>query len=416
MRTKFVTPVRVTCVRAIPVHMTLIALLSLAACGDSTRSAADESSEKIAFAATREGVDAAPQVGQDQNGERPATITDVDLELTLLERDNPVRELPGRMVGHDMSLAQTRNPPDPERARLGRWLYYDTRLSADGSISCATCHRPENGFSEPTPVSTGIDGQMGGRKAPSFLNAAFAFYEPTFWDGRAADLEEQAKGPIENPIEMGDTHTAVVDKIAASPGYRHFFERAFGDDEVDIDRIAHAIADYERTRVSGNSRYDRFKEYDEEEDGPLAEPLLSAQEELGHDLFFGDAKCATCHVGNHFTDSLFHNLGVGWDANSNELADLGRYVVTEQEADKGAFKTPGLREVTRRAPYMHDGSMATLRDVMVHYSIGGHANPQLSPKMEKLDLTDEQIDALVAFMGALEGEGWMDEPPTLFPR
>ncbi len=345
-------------------------------------------------------------------GDGPALSAD----LAALESDNPVRALPGRMVGHDLSLSETTTPPDPQRARLGRWLYFDGRLSADGSISCATCHIPEHGFSEPTPVSTGIGGQLGARKSPSFLNAAFAFYPETFWDGRAAGLEEQAKGPIENPIEMGETHGAVVARIAASPTYAHFFEQAFGDPAVDIDRIALAIADYERTRVSGNSAYDRFKEYDEEEDGPLAAPILTPLQERGHDLFFGDALCATCHVGNHFTDSKFHNLGVGWDAENETMADPGRFEVTGVDADRGAFKTPGLREVTRRAPYMHDGSLATLRDVMDHYVKGGEENPWLSPKMEILDLTEADIDALVAFMQALEGEGFMDTAPGLLPE
>jgi cytochrome c peroxidase len=333
-----------------------------------------------------------------------------------LDEVNPVLELPDRMVGHDQALADLKSPPDPKAVRLGRWLYYDTRLSGNGNISCATCHIPEHGFSEPTPVSTGIRGQKGGRKAPSFLNAAFAFYPETFWDGRASGLEEQAKGPIENPIEMGTTHAVVVATIGATPGYAPFFEETFGDPEVTIDRIASAIAEYERTRISGNSAYDRWLEYDDEEDGPLDEPILTPEQDLGRELFFGDAKCATCHVGVHFTDSLYHNLGIGWDAEAETLADEGRFVITGKVEDMGAFKTPGLREVTLRAPYMHDGSLATLEEVMEHYRIGGIKNPQLSPKMFELELTDEEAAALVAFMHALNGEGYMDTAPELFPN
>ncbi len=326
---------------------------------------------------------------------------------------NPIRPLPAMMPGHSTALADLPDPPDPAKVRLGRFLFYDTRLSADATISCATCHRPENGFSEPTPVSTGVAGQTGSRKSPSFLNAAFAFYPETFWDGRAASLEDQAKGPIENPIEMGSTHDASATAIADIPGYAPFFEEVFGDPVVTIDRIADAIADYERTRISGNSRYDQWIEADEDEPG-YVDPLTE-QEHLGRELFFGKALCATCHVGQHFTDSRFHNLGIGYDAETNEMVDVGRFAVTAAEVDTGAFKTPGLREVQLRAPYMHDGSLATLRDVMDHYVKGGTANPWLSPKMQPVDLSDEEIDAVIAFMEALAGEGWRDTPPEIFP-
>jgi len=331
-----------------------------------------------------------------------------------LDRANPVQPLPGKLLGLDAALAQVKHAPTPEQVRLGRWLYFDTRLSADGTISCATCHVPEHGFSETKPVSTGIRGQQGGRKAPSFLNAAFAFYPETFWDGRAASLEEQAVGPMANPIEMGNTHEVVVKTVAGIAGYRPFFRQAFGDDAVDLDRIARAIAAYERTRLSGNSPWDRWRDADE--DDPAGQALVSEQVKLGHELFFGKALCATCHVGTSFTDSRFHNLGVGWDAGKQELKDLGRFVVSGKEEDKGAFKTPGLREVTRRAPYMHDGSLATLRDVMLHYDKGGNPNPWLSPKMKPLGLTEAEIDALVALMHALEGEGFLDSAPALFPQ
>lgn len=331
-----------------------------------------------------------------------------------LDAANPVVELPARMVGHEMGLDELEDPPDPVRARLGRWLFFDTRLSADGTISCATCHIPAAGFSQPTPVSTGIRGQMGARKAPSFLNAAFANFPETFWDGRAANLEEQAKGPMENPIEMGETHASVVAKIADAGGYEAFFEEAFGDSEVTIDRIAMAIADYERTRLSGNSRVDKWNEWDPDTIG--YDELLTEQEVLGNDLFFGKAKCSNCHSGPHFTDSQFHNIGVGWDPETESFADEGRSVVTGEDADRGAFKTPGLREVHRRAPYMHDGSVATLREVVDHYVNGAFQNPWLSDKMEEIDLDDEEIDALVAFMEALAGEGYNDKMPVVFPR
>ena len=334
--------------------------------------------------------------------------------LVELEADNPVLPLPEAPLGFDFAVGDLKTKPDPERVRLGRWLFFDPLLSADGTVACATCHRPENGFSEPTPVSTGIDGQKGGRKAPSFVNAAYAFYPETFWDGRAASLEEQAKGPIINPIEMGTTHEAVVAAVAAIPNYRHFFAKAFGDDQVSIDRIAHAIADYERTRVSGNSPYDQWIDADDEEQGYVS-PMTSEQI-LGHDLFFGKALCATCHVGAAFTDSQYHNLGIGYDEQTGEMADLGRAAISGDEADTGAFKTPGLREVTLHAPYMHDGSLETLFEVMKHYMIGGTDNPWLSPKMKEVRLTGIELNALVAFMHALEGTGWQDTAPVHLPR
>jgi cytochrome c peroxidase len=324
------------------------------------------------------------------------------------ETANPLGPLPEPPLGLDMKLEDLEDPPTPQTVRLGRWLFYDTRLSKDETVSCATCHRPENAFSEPTPVSTGIDGQKGARKAPSFVNLAWTIYPHFFWDGRAASLEEQAKGPIVNPIEMGmESHEEMIARLSSIDSYRPYFEEAFGDPEITVDRVAKALADYERTRMSGNSPFDRWQAGDE--------AAVSDAVKLGHELFFNKAKCNQCHLGQNLTDNRFHNVGVGWDPKTGEFADIGRYAVSNAEEDIGAFKTPGLREVTKHAPYMHDGSIATLREVVVHYNIGGVDNPHLSPKMDKLDLTDREIDAIVAFMEALEGEGYMDEPPEAFP-
>jgi cytochrome c peroxidase len=316
--------------------------------------------------------------------------------------------LPGPPLGVDHAFSELQDPPTPERVRLGRWLYYDTRLSADNTVSCATCHRPENAFSEPTPVSTGIRGQKGNRKAPTFINAAWALFPHTFWDGRAASLEDQALGPVANPIEMGNTHDAMIQTIQGIEGYARYFEEAFGSPEITTDRIAKAIADYERTRMSGNSPYDRWKNGDES--------AVSEQVKLGDRLFFDKAGCNQCHLGYNFTDSLFHNLGVGWDPETQQFKDRGRAAITNQESDTGAFKTPTVREVTKRAPYMHDGSIATLREVVELYDDGGEANPYLDPKIKPLDLTDEEVDALVAMMEALTGEGYMDTAPASFPK
>ena len=326
-----------------------------------------------------------------------------------LDLANPIQEIPDPPLGIDSTFAELEDPPTPERVRLGRWLYYDKRLSADGTIACATCHLPENAFSEPTPVSTGIDGQKGGRKAPSFINLAWTIFPHFFWDGRAASLEEQAKGPLVNPIEMGnESLDDVVQRVGSIKGYRKYFREAFGDEEISIDHIAKSIADYERTRMSGNSPWDRWQNGDED--------AVSEEIKNGHEIFFEKAECNQCHLGQNFTDNRFHNLGVGWDPEKSEFADIGRYAISEQEEDRGAFKTPTVRDVTKHAPYMHDGSISTLREVVEHYNKGGTPNPHLSAKIKSLNLTDQEIDALVAFMEALDGEGYMDTPPAAFPQ
>ena len=334
------------------------------------------------------------------------------------ELENPLMPLPEAPLGSDVNLANLPEPPTPARVRLGRWLFFDTRLSADGSVSCATCHRPENAFSQPTAVSTGIRGQVGHRKAPSFVNGALTLYPHFFWDGRAASLEDQAMGPVANPIEMGNTHERMVETIAAIPGYRRYFAEAFGSDEVTKDRIAKALADYERTRMSGNSPYDRWRRQRDE-------AAVSDAVKRGHDLFYGKGSCNQCHVGSRFTDNTFHNIGVGWDEKTKTFSDEGRYQTTKgtanegfAESDRGAFKTPTLRDVARHAPYMHDGSMATLRDVVEYYNRGGNANPYMDPKMpaHPLELTSTEVDYLVAMLESLSGTGYEDKAPTVFPR
>jgi len=326
-----------------------------------------------------------------------------------LDADNRVQPLPEPPLGIDSTFAELEVPPTPEKVRLGRWLFYDKRLSADDTISCATCHLPEHAFSEPTPVSTGIGGQKGARKAPSFVNLAWTIFPHFFWDGREPSLEGQAGGPPINPIEMGfKDHDEVVAKFSKIDGYKPYFEEAFGDPEITMERMTKAIADYERTRMSGNSPFDRWQAGDQE--------AVSDQVKEGHNLFFDKAECSQCHFGQNFTDNRFHNLGIGWDEDAEKFEDVGRYEFEETDEMMGAFKTPGLRELTKHAPYMHDGSIETLEEVVVHYNIGGFENPYLSPKIRVLDLTDDEVTALVVFMEALDGEGYMDVAPTHFPQ
>jgi cytochrome c peroxidase len=341
------------------------------------------------------------------------------------EEENPVKPIPAGPLGTEIDLEQLGDPrpgqigtlpPTPERVRLGRWLFYDRRLSADGTVSCGTCHRPEHAFSEPTPVSTGIRGQKGARKAPTFINQAVTIYPHFFWDGRAGSLEDQVLGPIANPAEMGNSHTSMIETLSRVRGYLPYFEEAFGTAEITKERVAKAIADYERTRMSGNSPWDRWR-YNRDQSA------VSDQVKQGHELFFGKAQCVQCHLGHNFTDSRFHNIGVGWDPRTGTFKDEGRWIVSKNEieqqfgeADRGSFKTPTLREVTKRAPYMHDGSLATLRDVVELYNRGGNKNPYLDRKIAPRGLTDAEVDALVAFLGALEGEGYFDTAPTTFPQ
>ncbi|MBX6314166.1 MAG: cytochrome-c peroxidase [Isosphaeraceae bacterium] len=304
------------------------------------------------------------------------------------------------------------NPYSREKAELGRLLYFDKRLSSDGTIACASCHEPRKAFTDGQPVSVGIGKQRGGRNAPTVINRAYSLAQ--FWDGRAATLEEQVKGPLANPLEMTTdkesnvAHEAVVRRIRGIPGYVERFRKVFGPGEFNIDSVAKAIATFERTILSGNAPYDRYQAGDKS--------ALTAEQVRGKDVFFKKGACDACHVGFNFTDGSFENIGIGMD---KPEPDLGRYVVTHKEEDRGAFKTPTLREIEHTAPYMHDGSLVTLEEVVEHYNKGGIKNPYLSQKIRPLNLTEQEKKDLVAFLKALSGEGWqhIQEPkPEEFPR
>ena len=325
-----------------------------------------------------------------------------------LEAANPLRPLPTPPLGID-PFDDLPSRPAPERVRLGRWLFYDARLSADGTVSCATCHEPERAFSNGTRFALGWAGHAGVRKTPSFINTAHAFVSNRFgWDGRAESLEEQSLLPVSNPAEMGSTTARMVGTLRSIAGYAPYFQRAFGDRVVTSERVASALADYQRTRMSGNSAWDRWERGDAR--------ALSPSARRGLDLFTGDAQCSRCHYGPNFTDSAFHNLGVGWNGVSQRFADEGRATITHRPGDRGAFKTPTLRDIARHPPYMHDGSLATLRDVILFYERGGVRNPNLDTEVRPLDMSRDDVDALVDFLGALNGEGFMDGAPAVFPK
>jgi cytochrome c peroxidase len=279
------------------------------------------------------------------------------------------------------------NPQTAEKIRLGKQLYFDARLSKDNTISCATCHSPTMGWSDAGPTSTGINRQKGGRRSPPSSNAA---YNPLqFWDGRASTLEEQAKGPIQNPVEMGNSHEAVVQMLRATPGYVDEFKAAFGTSEITIDQVAQAIAAFERTIVTTDSPFDRYALGDHQ--------ALTELEKRGLEIYNGKGHCSCCHWGPAFSDGRFHNLGV--PSTDPAKPDLGRSEISERAADTGAFKTPTMRDVGLRPPYLHTGAENTLEDVIVFYNKGGGLQDRnLDPMMVPLGLSRSEITALVAFL------------------
>lgn len=283
------------------------------------------------------------------------------------------------------------NPATPAKVELGRMLYYEPRISGNGTISCATCHNPALGWADGLAKGIGINGAKLGRSSPTVANAAY--YELQFWDGRAPSLEEQAKGPVENPSEMGGRGDRVVATLKAIPGYVRKFEEAFGSPEVTFDRFAMAVAAFERTVVDLDSPFDRWARG---EDKAMSEAAVR-----GLDLFAGKANCAVCHSGPPLADKRFHNIGL-------PDGDVGRFAITKAEIDKGAFKTVTLRNIALTAPYMHDGSLKTLREVIDHYEKvsqeGKAKHPNLSMFMRPFRLTEGEKKDLEAFLRALTGD------------
>jgi cytochrome c peroxidase len=290
------------------------------------------------------------------------------------------------------------NPQTEAKVALGRQLFFDPRLSADDTVSCATCHEPESAWANHNPVDIGIQGKKGTRNSGTILDAAYMDFQ--FWDGRAKTLEEQSLGPIHNPVEMGSTLEDVIRKLGAVEGYRTQFKAVFGTD-VTTDGIAKAIAAFERTVLSGPSPHDRYVAGDRS-----AMPVAAVR---GMRLFNGKARCRTCHGGPMLSDQGFHNIGVGMD---RPQPDIGREAVTKDPKDRGRFKTPSLRNVALTWPYMHDGSVRSLADVVEFYDAGGVRNPTLDIFVMPLELTDDERKDLVAFLEALTGSlPKIDRPP-----
>ena len=278
------------------------------------------------------------------------------------------------------------NPLTTAGVELGRDLFFDPVLSRDGSMSCASCHQPGRHFADGRAKAVGIDGREGERNVPSVLNVAYG--RSFFWDGRARSLEDQVLEPIEGDNELGTDLDALVARLAATARYPRAFDEAFGGDIITPDRVAHAIASYLRTLRSGNAPIDRFLYGDT--------AALTPDARRGFRLFTGRANCGVCHTIPLFTDHGFHNTGVSWGS-----VDTGRLAVTGDEADRGLFKTPSLRNVGETAPFMHDGSIATLEEVIEHYDRGGTPNRNLDEEIRPLGLTPAEKRQMIAFLEAL---------------
>jgi cytochrome c peroxidase len=292
------------------------------------------------------------------------------------------------------------NPATQETIVLGQQLFFDPILSGNGKFSCATCHKPQFGFADDKPVSPGATGKTSHRNVPAIVNAAY--FASLFWDGRISTLEQQVKEPIESPEEMASVPEAVVRNLNADPTYRQEFTGIWGAGPITFEMVETSIAAYERILLSGNSSFDRWK-YGHDENA------VSDSVKRGFAIFISPKKanCAVCHtVGDHyalFTDNKFHDIGVGVD--SNRFADPGRFGVTGDESDRGKFKTPSLRNVSLTAPYMHDGSLKDLKQVLDFYIGAGNSHSNLDKEIHPLDfLTGQERRDLLSFLNSLNGQ------------
>jgi cytochrome c peroxidase len=318
-------------------------------------------------------------------------------------------ELPRSPVAHTDSLKPL--------IELGKTLFFDPRLSGSGQISCSSCHDPERSFTDNRSTSVGHGHRLGKRNAPSLLNVWAVAPAPLFWDGRAATLEEQALMPVDDTLEMHQAVKKLPRKINGIKGYRPLFKQAYGTETIDGQRIAHALATFQRSLQGRRSRFDRFL-------GGHPE-VFTDQEVLGLHLFRTKARCINCHNGPLFTDNQFHNDGLTYYG--RELQDLGRYTVTQKPDDVGRFRTPSLREVMRTRPWMHNGLFDEMDGVLNMYNAGmprvkrkaGQENdplfPVTSPLLKPLGLSELEKEALIAFLNSITTTSYRIERPPL-PR
>ena len=289
------------------------------------------------------------------------------------------------------------SPLTADRVALGERLFFDPILSADRTLSCSSCHRPELGFADDAALSAGVAGQLGLRNAPSLLNRAYG--TRFMWDGRFASLEEQVLEPIANELELALGVPAALERLAADDGYRGEFERAF-EDGLSEGNLARALASFVRSLTLGDSPVDRFRELGDH-------AALTPPQRTGLWIYESKGGCWQCHSGPNFSDESFHNTGVGVapGADGEGVPRPGRCAVTGNEADRGAFQTPSLRGVALTAPYMHQGQLGSLAEVVEFYRRGGTPNANLDPRLAPLELSDEEAAALVAFLEALSRQG-----------
>lgn len=284
----------------------------------------------------------------------------------------------------------TDNTMSREKVLLGKRLFFDKQLSKDRSVSCAVCHDPVLGFSNGKAIAIGVFGRRGDRNVPSITNRLFGASQ--FWDGRSETLESQALGPLLNPNEMAMDEALLMRRLKADVDYQRLFQKAFNSGPT-LEGIGQAIAAFERTLLSGETPFDRY-EWRGEKDA------MSENAKRGLSLFRGRARCSMCHIGTNFSDEKFHNIGAGEGPGQK---DPGRAAVTKNSADFGKFKTPTLRNITLTAPYMHDGSLETLQEVIEFYNQGGRPNPNLDKEIKPLELTDEEKIDLLEFLESLTG-------------
>ena len=305
---------------------------------------------------------------------------------------SPTPQRPELPLGLDLYMhVPDENPLTPAKVALGRTLFFDSLLSEDRTVACSTCHDPGRAFTDGQPVGVGVFGRKGTRNVPTLVNRTYG--ASFFWDGRIATLEEQVLQPIQHPKEMNITVGEVVVRLERDRDYSDLFRAAFGREVNDGD-LAKALASYVRTILSGNAPIDRYLNGDRH--------ALTERQRQGLGLFRGKGNCTACHLGPTLSDEQFHNTGVAWS--DGEWLDDGRFGVTGEATDRGRFKTPTLREILRTAPYMHDGSITTLEDVVEFYDRGGNSNPYLDPAIRPLRLTMDEKRALLAFLSSLSGE------------
>ena len=327
-----------------------------------------------------------------ENTSAPKEVDDNEKNVAVVEDELEVVKNMFEPLG-DIPIPED-NPMTDEKIELGKMLYFDNRLSGNNQMSCMTCHIPTAGYGDNLKTFNGFEGAVGTRNSPTIINSGY--YKENFWDGRAKSLEEQALGPIQSEVEMNQDLDELVNELMAVPKYVSEFENVF-DERITIDNIAKAIAAFERTIVVTDTPFDQYLLGDND--------AITSEAKEGMELFAGKASCISCHAGPLLSDHNYYNTGIS--------GDEGRFAVTGQEADRGAFRTSGLRGITQTAPYMHDGSLETLMDVVDFYNAGGGTDPNKSVLIRPLNLTEKEKLALVEFLKSLGGDVPVVETPEI---